>query len=93
MIDTRVFVNGATYMNFKEATDGLFNGIDHKALAKALGISIATIRQARLRSDAKAHRTPPNGWESSVIRLAEERVWHYRKLIERIRAEREESKK
>ena len=80
-------------MDFKKATDGLFDRVDYKALAKALGTSVATVRQARLKPEARAHRKPPSGWESSVIRLAEQRVFHYRKLIERIRAEREEPKK
>lgn len=85
MIDSVQFVNMSAYMDFKEATDGLFAGLDHKELAKALGVSVASIRQARLKPEAKAHRAPPDRWENSVIRLAEERVWHYRKLIEHLR--------
>jgi hypothetical protein len=72
-------------MTFKNATDRLFSRIDHKDLAKALGVSIASIRQARLRPDAKAHRSPPPDWESALLRLAEERALHFRKLIEEIR--------
>jgi|tagenome__1003787_1003787.scaffolds.fasta_scaffold20653457_2 hypothetical protein len=72
-------------MDFREATDGLFDRVDHDDLAKALGVSIAAIRQARLRPEAAAHRQPPEDWENAVIRLAEERVWHYRKLIESVR--------
>jgi hypothetical protein len=45
-------------MDFKEATDGLFGRVDHDALAKALGVSVASIRQARLRPEAGAHRSP-----------------------------------
>jgi hypothetical protein len=75
-------------MDFREATNELFDRVDQANLAKALGVSIATIRQARLRVSAKAHRDPPNEWPDAVIRLAEERVWHYRKLIENIRSER-----
>jgi hypothetical protein len=69
-------------MNFKEATDGLFERVVHEELAKKLGVSVATIRQARLSAEAQAYRMPPKDWENAVIRLAEERVWHYRKLIE-----------
>jgi hypothetical protein len=72
-------------MNFKNATDRLFSRIDHKDLAKALGISIASIRQARLRPDASAHRSPPPDWENALVRLAEQRVRHFRELIEEIR--------
>lgn len=80
-------------MNFKKATDGLLSGVDQKTLAQALGVSVASVRQARLRPDAKAYRTAPEDWEGPVIRLAEEMVWHYQKLIERIRAERQEVSK
>ena len=72
-------------MNFKNATDRLFSRIDHKDLAKALGISVASIRQARLKPDAKAHRSPPPDWENALLRLAEERVRHFRELIDEIR--------
>ena len=69
-------------MNFREATDRLFARVEHEDLAKALGVSVASIRQARLRPGASAHRAPPSDWRNAVIRLAEERVRHYRKLIE-----------
>lgn len=72
-------------MDFKEATDGLFNRIDHAEMAKALGVSVASIRQARLGKSATARRNPPDRWREVAIRLAEERVWHYRRLIEAIR--------
>ena len=72
-------------MNFKEATDGLFNRVDHDELAELLGVSVASIRQARLAATAKAYRNPPDKWEEAVIRLAEKRVFHYRQLIEQIR--------
>jgi hypothetical protein len=71
-------------MDFREATNGLFDRVDHKDLAERLGVSVAAVRQARLRSGAAAHRSAPGDWRSTVIRLAEERVWHYRKLIERL---------
>src|SRR5271156_1666314 len=79
-------VNGTAYMTFKKATDRLFSRIGHEDLAKALKVSIASIRQARLSPDALAHRSPPPDWENAVLRLAEEQVWHFRKLIEEIRS-------
>lgn len=78
-------VNGTAYMNFKKATDRLFSRVDHEHLAEALGVSVASIRQARLSPDALAHRSPPPDWENAVLRLAEERVSHFRKLIEELR--------
>ena len=78
-------VNGTAYMTFKRATDRLFCRVDHEDLAKALKVSVASIRQARLSPDALAHRSPPPDWETAVLRLAEERVLHFGKLIEEIR--------
>ena len=72
-------------MTFKKVTDLLFSRVDHEALAKALKVSVASIRQARLSPDALAHRAPPPNWENAVMRLAEERVLHFKKLIEEIR--------
>lgn len=92
MIDTDKPVNGTAYMDFRDATDELFNPIDHSKLAEALGVSVATIRQARLKPEAKSHRSPPGDWEDAVIRLAEKQVWHYRSLIEEIRSDRRSGK-
>jgi hypothetical protein len=72
-------------MNFKEATDGLFDRVSHEELAQALGVSVASVRQARLRPDANAHREPPQHWESAVVRLAEKRLKHFRQLLDRLR--------
>lgn len=80
-------------MNFKKATDQLFDPIDHAKLSAALGVSVAAIRQARLQPGTKAHRSPPPDWERAVIRLAEERVWHFRRLIEEVRATEKAAKK
>lgn len=72
-------------MDFKSALDGLCVKVDHGDVAKALGVSVQTVRQARLDPTGKAHRNPPPDWNSALIRLAEERVWHYRELIEKLR--------
>jgi hypothetical protein len=72
-------------MDFKEATDGLFARVDHEELAEELGVSVATIRQARLRRDAAAYRVAPADWRRAVIRLAERRVRHYEQLVHLLR--------
>jgi hypothetical protein len=71
-------------MNFKEATDELFSGVSHAELAEALGVSVASIRQARLSPQANAFRVPPQDWCAAVIKLAEMRASRYRKLIDRL---------
>jgi len=68
-------------MDFREATDGLCGKVDHEDVARALGVSLQTIRQARLQPETKSHRSPPPGWRDAVIRLAQEKVRHYRQLI------------
>ena len=78
-------------MDFRKATDDLCDGLSHEELAKALGVSIASIRQARLKSDANAHRTPPQGWEKKLIHLAQERMSRYRKLIKELSDQRSDS--
>jgi DNA-binding GntR family transcriptional regulator len=79
-------------MNFKETTDGIFDRVSHEELADALGVSVASIRQARLPATAKAYRQPPAAWQDRVIRMAERQIMHYRQLIERIRKNKSEAK-
>jgi hypothetical protein len=64
-------------MNFREATDSLFACISHVDLARALGISVASIRQARLKDTAKSHRAPRRGWEAAVVGLAKQKIKQY----------------
>jgi hypothetical protein len=74
-------------MEFKEATDALFERVDHEKLARILGTSIASIRQARLRRDATAYRSPPLNWRAAVIELAEEQERRYKRLSDHLRDE------
>jgi hypothetical protein len=74
-------------MDFRQATDGLCAKVDHEDVARVLGVSLQAIRQARLRPGGNAHRSPPPGWRDAVIRLAEEKVAHYRRLIEKLQAD------
>lgn len=80
-------------MNFKEATDLLFSQIDHGSLAEKLSVSIASIRQARLKPDSHAHRAPPREWEDAVVKLAEQQIDRYRKLADVLRKDKEGDRK
>lgn len=71
-------------MDFKEVTDALFSGVTHQELAEILGVSVPSIRQARLNKTAKAHRKPPEGWEIGVIRLSMQKAQFYSDLAEKI---------
>lgn len=68
-------------MKFLQASTVLFKTVSHQDLAKKLGVSVASIRQARLRPEAKAHRGPPEGWEAAIAELASEQIRRYQKLI------------
>lgn len=71
--------------DFRKATDELFSVISHQELAKALGCSVASIRQARLDENAAAHRKPPEGWEEAVRKLAEQRAGAFARLAAKLR--------
>lgn len=72
-------------MDFKKATDALFARLTHEDLAEALGVSVPSIRQARLGVDSAAHRGPPQGWERAVLRLAERQERYFHNLKNRVR--------
>lgn len=74
-------------MDFKEATDAVCDGLGHEDISKALGVSLQTVRQARLADGASARREPPKDWHYGLIRLAEKRIMHYRSLIDQLRRE------
>jgi hypothetical protein len=70
-----------------------FGGADRVALnqavdadlAKAMGVSVPLIRQARLDPAAAAHRSPPAGWERAVMRIAKDRAERLSLLAERLK--------
>ncbi len=72
--------------DFRKATDELLANITHEELAKVLGCSVATLRQARLAEAAKAHRKQPEGWEKAVAKLAENRSAALSKLADRLKS-------
>ncbi len=61
-------------ISFKEASDELLWTFSHTELAKNLEVSVPSVRQARLDPSAKAHRSPPEGWELTIARLAKQRA-------------------
>lgn len=77
-------VNRTAYMDFKKATDALFDRVSHEDLAHELGVSVPAIRQARLTGTALGYRQPPQDWEQAVKTLAERRIRHYQKLASQL---------
>lgn len=72
-------------MDFKTASDALFERIPHETLAEELGVSVAAIRQARLDVSAKAHRPPPKNWKQAIVGMAENRIQSFHELIGEIK--------
>jgi hypothetical protein len=71
-------------MDFKKATEELMAGMTRGQIAEALGVSEASVRQARLDPSAKAFRNPPEGWEPTLAKLARHRADRLGKLAERL---------
>ena len=61
-------------MDFKTATDRVAGCISHAEIAEEAGVSVQTIRQARLDRSAPGHRPPPAGWEAVLARLIWQRI-------------------
>jgi hypothetical protein len=57
-------------MDFKTATDRVAGCISHAEIAEAAGVSVQTIRQARLDPSAPGHRPPPRDWQFVLAQLA-----------------------
>jgi len=73
-------------VDFKKATEELMAGMTRGQIAEALGVSEATVRQARLDDTANAHRNPPAGWEAKVAKLAKQRAERLQRVAERLGA-------
>jgi hypothetical protein len=71
-------------MDFKTATDRVAGCISHAEIAEAAGVSVQTIRQARLDPSAPGHRPPPAGWQDVLARLARERSQQLAQFAEEV---------
>lgn len=72
-------------MDFKTATDRVAGCISHAEIAEAAGVSIQTIRQARMDPDSPSYRHPPAGWQEVLARLARERSRELAAFADRLR--------
>lgn len=73
-------------MDFKKATDELMTPATREDIAKVLGCSVASVRQARLGENSKARRSPPVGWERALLKLAESEIERLKRLAQKLRA-------
>jgi hypothetical protein len=58
-------------MDFAKATDELMKGLTRQEIAKGLGCSLSSVRQAKLGEGNAARRSPPQGWETRAAAMAE----------------------
>jgi hypothetical protein len=71
-------------MNFMQASSTLIGGTTLTALANELGVSTAYLSQARAPASAEHHRSPPDGWEAAVVKLARQRARELTTIAERL---------
>ena len=73
-------------MDFKAATDVLGDCVTHEQIAKLCGVSVQSIRQARIDQDNPSYRSPPARWPGVITKLAYERRRELKRLIEAVEA-------
>jgi hypothetical protein len=71
-------------MEFREAIDRLGERVTHEQAARALGVSVASVRQYRLSPEANASRSAPNGWAKVLARLARTRISELSELADEL---------
>jgi len=67
--------------DFTRATDALLAAPKLDELAEAIGCSLASVKQARMKAEG-GRRSPPPGWEAAVARLAREKAAQLLKLAD-----------
>lgn len=69
--------------DFQTATDALLATPKLDELAEAIGCSVASVKQARMKAGG-GHRSPPPGWEAGVARLARQKAVLLQKLADKL---------
>jgi hypothetical protein len=72
-------------MTFKTATDRLTARVTADDIAKAFRVARNTVARARLDPSSSAYRSPPDGWQKVLARLAMERSMELKALAEELR--------
>lgn len=84
IVDCIHSVKLTAYMDFREAIDRLGERVTHEQAARALGVSVASVRQYRLSPEANAYRSAPIGWDKVLARLARNRIRELNELAEKL---------
>jgi hypothetical protein len=67
-------------MTFVEATNVFMVRVTLKDVARSIGCSTQTLKQARLSPKTTHHRRPPKGWEAVLVQLARARIMELEEL-------------
>ena len=73
-------------IDFIRATDELLSRVTLEDLAKATGKPLQSFKQARQSAEKDSHRSPPDGWESAALRLAERQAARFSRLAKALRS-------
>jgi hypothetical protein len=71
-------------MDFKTATDRLTTCVGHAEIADAAGVSVQSVRQARLDPNNPNYRPAPSGWQRALARIAKQRSKELKALAEEL---------
>ena len=71
-----------------QASTTLIGGTTLTELAAELGVSTAYLSQARAPASAQHHRSPPDGWEAAVVKLARQRARQLSSIAEKLSGSR-----
>lgn len=71
-------------MTFSEASAELKRCPTDEDLAGELGVSVQSVRQARMEETSASYRSPPPSWPAAIARLARARAAELEQLAERL---------
>lgn len=69
--------------DFLSVTDALMKATPLEEMAEAIGCSLASVKQARMKAE-NGRRSPPPGWEAGLARLAKRKAAQLQKLADRL---------
>lgn len=73
-------------MDFRAAVEKLNETTTREEIAKDIGVSFHSVRQALLPQESQSHRAAPPGWRPVLARLARERAQALLELADRLDA-------
>lgn len=82
------FTGVRTILDFREASDQLTECVTHGEIAREAGVSVQSIRVARLDRGSSGYRSPPADWPAVLARVARRHAKKLEALAARLEKER-----